>query len=54
MTKIHFDCRLEQKLTVQMVVNVTDILPANVHVLQCTGCGHLRVALVDIETACLA
>ena len=54
MTKIHFECRIEQRLTVQIVVKVTDILPGNVHVLECTGCGNLRVALVDIDTACLA
>ena len=54
MTKLHFNCRAEKKLTIQIVRVVTDTLPPNVHVLECTGCGNLSVALVDIDTACLA
>ena len=54
MTKLHYNCRLEKKLTIQIVRIIADTLPDNVHVLQCTGCGNLSVALVDIETACLA
>jgi hypothetical protein len=54
MTKLHYNCRLEKKLTVQVVQTVCDLLPPNVHVLQCTGCGYLSVALVDIDTAALA
>jgi hypothetical protein len=54
MTKLFYNCRLEKKLTVQMVRVVTDTLPPNIHVLECTSCGNLGIALVDIESACLA
>jgi hypothetical protein len=54
MTKLHYNCRIEKKLTIQIVRVVTDTLPNNVHVLECTGCGQLSVARVDISTACLA
>jgi hypothetical protein len=51
MTKLFYNCRLEKKLTVQIIKVVTDTLPPNVHVLMCTSCGQLCVSRVDIETA---
>jgi len=54
MTKLHYNCALCQRLTIQIVRVVADTLPPDVHVLMCTSCGRLCVSRVDISTACLA
>jgi hypothetical protein len=47
MIKTKFLCRKCKKLTDQFRVVVTDLLPPNTHVLQCTICSNMGIALVD-------
>jgi hypothetical protein len=51
MSTLPYNCRSCQRVTIQRPRIVTDLLPPHVHVLECTGCGKLTIALVDIETA---
>ena len=44
-----FDCRVCKKNTAHKVVNVTDKMPPNVHVLECISCGVLGVQSVSDE-----
>lgn len=44
---IAFDCRICKANLDHRVVRVTDKLPANVHVLECLGCGVLGVRNVS-------
>lgn len=44
---IMHECRLCKKITRQIIRVVTDKLPPNVHVLQCTVCSAMGVAMVD-------
>jgi hypothetical protein len=46
-----FDCRVCKKNTAHKLVNVTDKLPANVHVLECIACGVLGVRSLSDEVA---
>ena len=54
MLTLPYNCRSCQRVTIQRPRVVTDLLPPNVHVLECTGCGKLTIALVDIDAACLS
>ena len=47
--EIAFDCRICKVSKTHRVVRVTDKLPANVHVLECMGCGVLGVRSVSDE-----
>jgi hypothetical protein len=40
---IAFDCKICKLSKDHKIVRVTDRLPANVHVLECLGCGVLGV-----------
>jgi len=44
---LRFECRLCKKVTDQIERIVTDNLPPNVKVLQCTKCGAMGVCLMD-------
>lgn len=44
---IRFACRMCQKVTNQLERIVTDNLPPNVKVLQCTVCSTMSVCLMD-------
>jgi hypothetical protein len=48
--ELAFDCRVCKKNTAHTIVRVTDKMPANVHVLECLGCGVLGVRLVSDDT----
>lgn len=43
---IHFECRSCKKITAQLERIVTDNLPPNVKVLQCTVCSKMSVCLL--------
>ena len=43
---IRFECRSCKKITTQIERIVTDNLPANVKVLQCTVCSKMSVCLL--------
>lgn len=44
---IRFECRICKKVTNQLERIVTDNLPPNVKVLECTRCGAMGVCLLD-------
>ena len=46
MDKINFECRICKKVTEQMILIVTDLLPNGSHVIQCTKCQVVGVAAV--------
>jgi hypothetical protein len=46
---IAFDCRICKVNRDHRIVRVTDKLPANVHVLECLGCGVLGVRSLSDE-----
>ena len=46
MDKIKFECRICKKITVQMILVVTDLLPYGTKVIQCTKCEVVGVAAV--------
>ena len=47
--ELAFDCRICKVSQNHKIVRVTDELPANVHVLECLGCGVLGVRSVSDE-----
>ena len=47
--ELAFDCRICKVSKDHKIVRVTDKLPANVHVLECLGCGVLGVRMVSDE-----
>ena len=47
MSKIRYECRKCKKITDQLERIVTDNLPPNVKVLECTVCGIMGVCLLD-------
>jgi hypothetical protein len=49
--QIKYECRVEKKLTNQLIVKVTDNLPPYVEVIECLSCGVMGVAVIDKETA---
>ena len=44
---IRFECRLCKKVTNQLERIVTDTLPPNVKVLECTVCGAMGVCMMS-------
>ena len=48
---IRFECRNCKKVTDQIERIVTDNLPPNVKVLQCTKCGVMGVCLLEASDA---
>lgn len=44
---IRFECRLCKRVTNQVERIITDNLPANVKVLECTRCGVMGVCLMS-------
>ena len=44
---IRFECRLCKRVTNQVERIITDNLPANVKVLECTRCGAMGVCLMS-------
>jgi len=46
MDSVRFQCRLCKKITVQMILVVTDLLPYGTKVIQCTKCEATGVAAV--------
>jgi hypothetical protein len=51
MQQVQYECRLCKKVTKQLIRVVTDRLPPNVHVLQCTVCSAMGVAMVEVANA---
>ena len=47
MQQVQYECRLCKTVTKQLIRVVTDRLPPNVHVLQCTVCSAMGVAMVE-------
>lgn len=47
MDQVRFECRKCKKITAQIERIVTNNLPPNVKVLQCTSCGVMGVCLMD-------
>jgi hypothetical protein len=48
MQSIEHMCRICKEVTLQITRRVSDLLPPNVHVLECTGCGCLGITSVQI------
>jgi hypothetical protein len=48
MRSVNWNCRLCKTEVLHQVRMVSDLLPPNVHVLECTGCGFLGITLVEI------
>jgi hypothetical protein len=48
MQSIEHMCRICKKVTLQLTRRVTDLLPPNVHVLECMQCGVLGIACVQL------
>lgn len=46
MQTLNFECRLCKKVTKQVIMRITDNLPAGVEVLQCTKCEVMGVAQI--------
>ena len=49
MLTLPYNCRRCKRVTIQRPRIVTDLLPPHVHVLECTRCLKLTIALVDID-----
>ena len=47
MDQVRYDCRICKKKTMQIERIVTENLPPNVKVLQCTVCSAMGVCLMD-------
>jgi len=53
MQTLNFECRKCKKVTKQVIMKITDNLPAGVEVLQCTKCEVMGVAQIGVENASL-
>ena len=51
MDQFKYECRVCKKQTSQIERIITDNLPANVKVLQCTVCGVMGVCLLEANNA---
>jgi hypothetical protein len=51
MQTLNFECRICKKVTKQVIMKITDNLPAGVEVLQCTKCEVMGVAQIGVENA---
>jgi hypothetical protein len=51
MQTLNFECRKCKKVTKQVIMKITDNLPAGVEVLQCTKCEVMGVAQIGVENA---
>ena len=49
MQTLNFECRKCKKVTKQVVMKITDNLPAGVEVLQCTKCEVMGVAQIGVS-----
>jgi len=47
MDQLRYECRLCKRKTTQLIRIVSDTLPDNVKVLQCTSCGVMGVAMLE-------
>ena len=48
MRLVNWSCRVCKKETTHRTRYVSDLLPPNVHVLECTGCSYMGITLVEI------
>jgi len=48
MRSVNWRCRICKADKLHRVRFVSDLLPPNVHVLECTGCSNLGITLVEI------
>jgi hypothetical protein len=46
MDRVQFECRLCKKVTTQLIVRITDLLPPGVETIQCTVCSCMTVAQI--------
>ena len=53
MRTLSFECRVCKKVTKQVIMKITDNLPAGVEVLQCTKCEVMGVAQIGVSDASL-
>jgi hypothetical protein len=53
MQTLSFECRVCKKITKQVIMKITDNLPAGVEVLQCTKCEVMGVAQIGVSDASL-
>jgi hypothetical protein len=53
MQTLSFECRVCKKVTKQVIMKITDNLPAGVEVLQCTKCEVMGVAQIGVSDASL-
>lgn len=51
METLSFECRMCKKVTKQVIMKITDNLPAGVEVLQCTKCEVMGVAQIGVHDA---
>jgi len=51
MQTLNFECRMCKKVTKQVIMKITDNLPAGVEVLQCTKCEVMGVAQILVQDA---
>jgi hypothetical protein len=49
MDTVQFECRRCKKVTKQMILKITDNLPAGVGIIQCTKCEVMGVALIGVQ-----
>ena len=53
MQTLNFECRICKRITKQVIMKITDNLPAGVEVLQCTKCEAMGVAQIGVSDASL-
>jgi len=51
METLQFECRRCKKVTKQLIVRVTDLLPPGVETIQCTVCSCMTVAQIGVSNA---
>jgi hypothetical protein len=51
MDKLQFECRMCKKVTTQLIVRITDLLPPGVETIQCTVCSCMTVAQIGEYSA---
>ena len=51
METLQFECRMCKKITKQLIVRITDLLPPGVETIQCATCSCMTVAQIGVSNA---
>lgn len=51
METVRFECRMCKKITTQLIVKITDLLPPGVETIQCQVCSCMTVAQIGTPNA---